>query len=84
VAPTPLKIKAARATERLTMALMNSAARGLRPHCSDPETSHIWLSEHAEERARAARLCAGCPVELECWDAARARDKRFGVWAAST
>jgi hypothetical protein len=80
VAATPTKIAAARASERLTKALADLAAHGLRQHCADPELSHLWLSDHADERAVAAILCAGCPVELLCWDAARARDERFGVW----
>jgi hypothetical protein len=69
------------ASERLTKALIDLAARGLRTHCSDPETHHLWLSDHEDERAQAAILCHGCPVELECWAAAAARDERFGVWS---
>jgi Transcription factor WhiB len=30
----------------------------------------------------AAILCAGCPVQMECWSVARARRERFGVWGA--
>jgi hypothetical protein len=78
---TPTKIAAARASERLTKALINVAAQGLRVHCSDPITSHLWLSEHPAERAEAARLCQGCPVEIECWVASVARNERWGVWA---
>jgi hypothetical protein len=26
------------------------------------------------------RLCEGCPVIMECWSAAVARDERWGVW----
>ncbi|HEY6686909.1 MAG TPA: WhiB family transcriptional regulator [Propionibacteriaceae bacterium] len=40
----------------------------------------LWLSEHDADRAEAAILCVGCPVQLECWAAAAARDERFGVW----
>jgi hypothetical protein len=78
---TPTKIAAVRASDRLTLGLINLAARGLRTNCSDPETSHMWLSEIDSERGQAAILCSGCPVELECWAAAAARDERFGVWS---
>jgi Transcription factor WhiB len=77
---TPTKIAAARASERLTQSLINLAARGLRTHCQDPELGHLWLSDHEPERAVASVLCGGCPLALECWDAARSRDERFGVW----
>jgi hypothetical protein len=76
---TPTKI-AARASDRLTKSLINTTARGLRPHCADPELAHLWLSDHEEERAVAAILCGGCPVELECRGAAAARRETFGVW----
>jgi transcription factor WhiB len=65
---------------RLTEALIDLAAAGLRTHCQDYELAHLWLSERDHEREVAARLCGGCPAELQCWDAARARDERFGVW----
>jgi Transcription factor WhiB len=78
---SPTKIAAALAADRLTKALIDIAAQGLRHHCADPERGHLWLSEHEPERALAVRLCAGCPVELECWAASVARDERFGVWS---
>jgi Transcription factor WhiB len=78
---TPTKIAAARASERLTQSLINLAARGLHTHCSYPETSYLWLSEHPAERADATQLCHGCPVIMECWAASVARDERWGVWA---
>jgi hypothetical protein len=34
------------ASDKLTQALINIAARGLRTHCSDAGTSGLWLSEH--------------------------------------
>jgi hypothetical protein len=77
---TPTKIAAANASDRLIKALINVAAQGLRIHCSDPITAYLWLSEHEDERAQAAILCKGCPVEIECWSAAVARRERFAVW----
>lgn len=53
--------KGALASNELTRALINIAARGERTHCSDPETHHYWLSEHDTERAIAITLCDHCP-----------------------
>jgi Transcription factor WhiB len=67
-------------TERLTRALLNLAAAGLRTHCSDPGSSDLRLSDHPSERREAARLCRGRPVIQECRQAASARDERWHVW----
>jgi hypothetical protein len=67
-------------TERLTRALVDLAAAGLRTHCRDPETHHYWVSDHPGERLQATRLCHGCPVISECRHAADARDERWHVW----
>src|SRR5207342_931970 len=56
----------------LTRALVDLAAVGQRPHCSDPGTRDLWLSEHDGERAQAALLCHGCPVFAPCGTAAAA------------
>ena len=69
------------ASEAFTKALLDLGAGGLRTHCSDPDSRHMWLSESAAERAEAAKLCRGCPVILECGQAATARKERWGVWA---
>ena len=37
-------------TDALTRALINTAAAGLRPHCSDPSSSELWVSDHPTER----------------------------------
>jgi Transcription factor WhiB len=66
--------------DKLTRALVQAAADGLRPHCSDPPSRHLWLSEFEGERREAARLCGGCPVFRPCDQAAEARQERFGVW----
>jgi hypothetical protein len=70
------------ATDRLTIALLNLASQGQRVHCSDPVTHSYWLSEHPAERALAALACRGCPVFVECGEAAAANDERWGVWNA--
>jgi hypothetical protein len=74
--------KARIASDQLTTALLTIAAKGLRAHCSQPETHHYWTSELEAERALAALACAGCPVYEPCGDAARANGERWGVWAA--
>jgi hypothetical protein len=71
---------AAQATERLTTALLEAARQKQRPHCGDPATHHLWLSDSAAERRVAAILCAGCPVFDPCGEAATARAEPFGVW----
>lgn len=45
------------ATDTLTRALLDLAARGERTHCSDPGTSELWISDRsgdAPESAQAA------------------------------
>ena len=69
----------AEAGERLTRALIDAAARGVRPRCGDYETSYLWLSELEHERQRAARLCADCVVIAECDEVGK--HQRFGTWA---
>ena len=66
------------ASDRLTAALLTLAARGQSPPCTADDR---WLSEDQDERATAARLCAGCPVLEPCRMAAAAQGERFGVWA---
>lgn len=68
------------ARERLDRALLHLAADGRRPRCGEPATHHLWTSESADERARAAGLCAGCPVLRQCADAAEEEAALF-VWA---
>ena len=68
------------ASDRFTRALLDLAAAGLRTHCSDPTTHHLWLSEHDNERATAVMLCDRCPVLTVCLQTAEQRDERWGVW----
>jgi hypothetical protein len=58
---------------RLTKALVDLAARGLRTHCSDAGTGGLWLSDHPGERREAAKLCRHCPVIVECNSSRRPR-----------
>jgi hypothetical protein len=64
----------------MATALITIASKGLRPQCSDPGTSELWVSDHPAERREAAKLCAGCLVIVECRTAADARDERWHVW----
>jgi hypothetical protein len=72
------------ASDPLTLALLNLAARGERTDCSDPASHYLWLSEHDNERAVAAMLCDHCPVLQVCRDTAEQRDERWGVWGGRT
>jgi hypothetical protein len=67
--------------DKLTRALINAAARGVRPRCGDYETSYLWLSEDAGERQLAALMCAGCAVLQECDEVGQ--HQRFGTWAGT-
>jgi hypothetical protein len=68
--------------DRLTRALLDAANKGLRPHCSQPETHDYWISEHEGERAQAALWCRRCPEFTPCGQAAEARQEVWGVWAS--
>jgi hypothetical protein len=74
------RTRAARASGKLTVALLTIASQGLRTNCSEPETHHYWLSDFPTERALAVRACHGCPVLQPCLEAAQLNDERFGVW----
>jgi hypothetical protein len=66
------------AWRQFVKALINAAAAGLRPHCTNPDTSFMWISEDAADRQEASLNCAGCPVIAECY--AVGQYEGFGVW----
>lgn len=68
------------ARDTLDRALLDLAADGRRPRCGEPADHLLWTSESADERARAAALCAGCPVLQPCARAAEEEHELF-VWA---
>ena len=72
--------KGALASNELTRALINIAARGERTHCSDPETHHYWLSEHDTGASHRHHVVRPLPVLTVCRDTAEQRDERWGVW----
>ena len=74
------RLRAAQASDALTRALINAAARGIRPRCGDHETSYLWLSESPAERQQASRLCAGCVVITECRNVGQ--HQSFGVFGS--
>jgi hypothetical protein len=43
------------ATDALTLALLNLAARGERTHCSDPGTSELWISDRSRDAPESAQ-----------------------------
>lgn len=67
------------ARDDLDRALLDLAADGRRPRCGEPADHLLWTSESADERARAAGLCVGCPVLQECAQAAEEEHALF-VW----
>lgn len=68
------------ARDRLDRALLDLATEGRRPRCGEPAEHLWWTSEKADERARAAALCVGCPVLQPCAHAAEEEGELF-VWA---
>jgi hypothetical protein len=68
------------ATARLNTALITLAQRHERPRCADPITHTMWTSDDQHDRQIAVAWCAGCPVIVECGQAADARDERWHVW----
>jgi hypothetical protein len=43
------------ASDTLTLALLNMAARGERTHCSDPGTSELWISDRSRDAPESAQ-----------------------------
>ena len=71
------------AAERLTRCLVDLATEGRRPRCGEPGGHELWCSDDPDDRAQAARWCAGCPVLDECAAAADEHDERFGVFGGT-
>lgn len=66
-------------TERLTRALLDLAVEGGRPRCAEYGGHAMWTSDDPDDRALAARWCAGCPILTHCYDAAVAEGERWAV-----
>lgn len=43
----------------------------------DPD---LWFADTQSDLDAAKRLCAGCPIRLDCLEAAVARAEPWGVW----
>jgi hypothetical protein len=43
------------ASDTLTLALLNMAAKGERTHCSDPGTSELWISDRSRDAPESAQ-----------------------------
>ena len=60
---TPSNIAKARASDRLSRAIVDLDAQGLRHHCADPSIGWLWISEDPKDRAqvrpwsRNSRIC---------------------------
>jgi hypothetical protein len=72
--------RAREASDRLTRALLDLAAAGLRTHCSDPRHTTSGCPSARANGAAAVMLCDHCPVLQACQDTAVQRDERWGVW----
>ncbi|MGH3666030.1 MAG: WhiB family transcriptional regulator [Egibacteraceae bacterium] len=44
---------------------------------AEPDT---FFPEKGGSTREAKRICAGCPVRVECLEYALANDERFGIW----
>lgn len=42
--------------------------------------ANFWFPEKNQNANQGRRVCAGCPVRQDCYDAAVANGERFGVW----
>lgn len=65
----------------MDLALVDLAAKGERPRCGWPDIGPWFTSDDHEDRARAARRCAGCPVLELCAAVAEEEQPCHGVWA---
>jgi len=69
------------ASDRLTGALLDLAARGQRPPCGEFGAAELWTSDDYRERRLAVAWCEPCPIKAECHAAAEANGEKWGVWA---
>jgi WhiB family redox-sensing transcriptional regulator len=51
--------------------------------CRDADPD-LFFPESMEDAGPAKRVCAGCPVALECFRFALDTEQRWGVWAGTT
>src|SRR5690606_33552653 len=54
-----------------------------RAACAD-ENPDLFFPRRGEAATQARRICAGCPVRVECPEHAREEGMRFGVWGGTT
>lgn len=73
------ELKAEREQYALTRAVLDLAQSGLKAHCQDQTTDHLWLSEDQAERSLACTLCDGCPILDPCLRAAKAQGETATV-----
>lgn len=69
-------------SERCTTAVAGTPGWESRAACADTtgEVTKLFFSDDLPDIALAKRLCAGCPVLLDCLEAAVARNEQYGVW----
>lgn len=50
--------------------------------CRESDVELFYSTEDADNRV-ALRICGGCPVRAECFQAAMQRKEAFGVWGGT-
>lgn len=63
----------------LTLALQAAQAPSRAVPCRTHD-SDLWFAEDPASTGKAQRLCAGCPLKLQCLTEAIARKESCGVW----
>jgi len=52
--------------------------------CRDADSGLFFADGDGEGTAVALRICAGCPVQVECLEWALTARAQFGVWGGTT
>lgn len=77
----PQRVRRGAAGDRLTIALLELTAEGLRPPCGEPGAADLFLHDDHDVRAGVTDRCLACPILAECDAAADENREVFGVWA---
>jgi WhiB family transcriptional regulator, redox-sensing transcriptional regulator len=48
--------------------------------CAAHPEPDLWFSDQPADRARARKICEGCPARAACFTAAAARREDYGTW----
>src|SRR5581483_5535604 len=64
----------------LSLPLVNKESWCQKALCAEVGPWDLWFPEKGGSTKDAKRVCAGCPVKVECLDYALRTDQRFGIW----